>query len=100
MGNENHILLCYRANMTSGDINGGARTTPMGNETDARSLRRDPVAGEPGGGRVVPAGSLHDVGARGDGAPVAGGAAARAGAAVSGDRGAHARLDDDRDTRG
>ena len=49
---------------------------------------------------VVPAGSLHDVGAGGDGAPLAGGAAAREGTAVPGDRGADARLDDDRDARG
>src|SRR6185312_11814889 len=52
-----------------------------------------------GRGAVLP-GPVHDLGARGDGAPLGGGAAARAGAAVPGDRGANGRVDDDRDARG
>src|SRR5579862_7871751 len=86
--------------MTSGDIDGRESATHMGNETDARGLRRDPVIGVAGGGRVVLPGSLHDVRAGSDGAPLGSGSAARAGLAVSGDRTEDARLDDDRDARG
>src|SRR5579862_2675331 len=86
--------------MTSGDIDGRESATHMGNETDARGLRRDPVIGVAGGGRVVLPGSLHDVRAGSDGAPLGSGSAARAGLAIPGDRPEDARLDDDRDARG
>src|SRR5580704_9510243 len=86
--------------MTSGDIDGRESTTYMGNETDARGLRRDPVAGDAGGGRVVLPGSLHDVRAGSDRAPLGSGTAGREGLALPGDRREDARLDDDRDTRG
>src|SRR5881275_1875952 len=78
---------------------GNQEPTPMGNEGNARALRRDPVAGEQGGDGSVLPGPLHDLGAGGDGAPVAGRAARGQGTAVSGDRGANGRVDDDGDAR-
>src|SRR6478609_7296111 len=79
---------------------GRAQPTPMGDQGDAKALRGDPVAGEQGGrGEVLP-GSVHALGARGDGAPLGGGAAPRAGAAVPRDRGANGSVDDDGDARG
>src|SRR6476646_2259102 len=79
---------------------GRAQPTPMGAPGDAKALRGDPVAGEQGGrGEVLP-GSVHALGARGDGAPLGGGAAPGAGAAVPRDRGANGSVDDDGDTRG
>src|SRR5471032_2155140 len=80
--------------------NGDQESTHMAHEGNARALRRDADAGEPlGSGGVLP-GPLHPVGAGGDGPSLAGGTPAGAGPAVSGDSGAHARLDDDRDARG
>src|SRR5437764_12972677 len=73
--------------------------TPMDDQGDARALRRDPVAGDAhGDGELLP-GPLHDLGARGDGAPLGGGTPAGARPAVPRDRGASRRVDDDRDAR-
>src|SRR6185437_2639086 len=72
----------------------------MAHTGDEAAVRGDRVAGDArGGGGVLP-GPVHPVGAGGDGAPLAGGAAGGPGAAVPGDRGEDARLDDDRDARG
>src|SRR3989440_3712757 len=72
----------------------------MAYEGDARALRRDSLPGdEAGDGELLP-GPVHAVGARGDGAPLGGGTPPGAGAAVSGNRRADGRLDDDRDARG
>src|SRR5579884_1798876 len=82
------------------ETNGGASATPMEDQGDERALRRDPPPGDAvGGGGVLP-GPVHAVGARGDGAPLAGGAPAGEGAAVPGDRRANGRVDDDGDARG
>src|SRR2546423_2770393 len=78
--------------------NGGADTTPMADEGDARALRRDPVPGDPRGGGGVLSRPVHPVGARGDGPSVAGSPSARARTAVSGDRRADGSVDDDRDS--
>src|SRR5882757_555283 len=72
----------------------------MGNTRDARPLPDDRRAGDEGGGGAVLPGPLHALGAGGTGAPVAGRPPARAGAAVSGDRGANGSVDDDRDASG
>src|SRR3954470_21121203 len=78
-------------------VDGGADTTPMADEGDARAIRRDPVPGDPrGGGGVLPR-PVHPVGARGDGPPLAGSPSARAGAAVPGDRRTDGSVDDDGD---
>src|SRR5947209_5896029 len=79
---------------------GNQEPTPMGNEGNARALRRDPLAGEQGGDGSVLPGPLHDLGAGGAGAPLAGGTAPGAGAALPGDRGANGSVDDDGDARG
>src|SRR3954447_24107344 len=79
---------------------GDQEPTPVGDEGNARALRRDPVAEEQGGGGSVLPGPLHDLGAGGDGAPLAGGPSRGARAAVSGDRGANGRVDHDGDARG
>src|SRR4051812_13308059 len=72
----------------------------MADERNARALRGDPVAGDAGrDGELLP-GPLHPVRARGDVAPLGGGAPRGAGAPVPGDRRANGRLDDDRDARG
>src|SRR5579871_5858794 len=76
------------------------RATSMADQGDARALRRDPAAGDAGGDGGVLPGSVHALGARGDGAPLAGGAPAGAGPAVRGDRGANGGVDDDGDARG
>src|SRR3954454_16367404 len=69
----------------------------MADQGDARALRRDPVAGDAGGdGELLPR-PVHDLGARGDGAPLGGGASRGAGPAVPGDRGANRSVDDDGD---
>src|SRR3954451_7215750 len=69
----------------------------MADQGDARALRRDPVAGDAGGdGELLPR-PVHDLGARGDGAPLGGGASRGAGAAVPRDRGANRSVDDDGD---
>src|SRR5436309_651532 len=74
--------------------------TSMADQGNGGGLRRDPLAGDPrGGGELLP-GSLHAVGARGDGTPLGGGAAGGPGTAVPGDRQADGRLDDDGDPRG
>src|SRR4249920_2087148 len=65
-----------------------------GSTGDDREPARD------GRGRPVPAGSVHAVGAGGDGAPLGGGAARGGGAAVPGGREADGRVDDDRDAGG
>src|SRR5256885_5106105 len=69
----------------------------MAHEGDAKALRRDPVPGDSGGDGELLQGSVHALGARGDGASRGGGAPPGAGAAVPGDRGADRRLDDDGD---
>src|SRR6059058_3600285 len=74
-------------------------STPVGDEGDARALRRDPVAGDAAGARGLPPGPMHALRARGDGAPLGGGAPARERAPVPGDRGANGRVDDDGDAR-
>src|SRR4051812_3556793 len=78
---------------------GGTEPTPVGDEGDAKALRGDSRAREQGGRGAVLPGPVHPLGARGDGAPVGGGAPAGAGAAVPGDRRANGRLDDDGDAR-
>src|SRR4051795_2546768 len=78
---------------------GRAEPTPMGDQGDAKALRGDPGAREQGGRGAVLPGSVHALGARGDGAPLGSGAPAGAGAAVPGDRGANGGIDDDRDPR-
>src|SRR3954447_12547476 len=77
-----------------------ADATSMGDEGNAGALRRDPVAGEPGGDGELLSGPLYPLGARGDGPSLGGGAPAGAGAALPGDRGADGRVDDDGDARG
>src|SRR5262245_21016416 len=74
-------------------------TTPVADQGDAKALRRDSLPGDArGDGELLP-GSLHALGARGDGASLGGGAPAEAGAPVRGDRRADRRVDDDRDPR-
>src|SRR5471032_1085204 len=70
----------------------------MADTGDGRALRSDARAGDPGRARAVPTGSVHVGGARGDGAPLVGGAVAGQGAALPGDRVEDARVDDDGDT--
>src|SRR6266511_3435210 len=72
--------------------NGSGAFTSMADAGNQRPLRGDGVPSLSGGGRPLPARPLHDVGAGGDGAPVAGRAPAGRGAAVRGGRvPAHAR---------
>src|SRR3954469_5945486 len=78
---------------------GGTEPTPVGDQGDAKALRGDSRAREQGGRGAVLPGSVHPLGARGDGAPLGGGAPAGAGTAVPGDRRANGRIDDDRDPR-
>src|SRR3954464_5435554 len=79
---------------------GSGTLTSMADPGDQRALRRDGVTEEHGRGGPLSPRPLHPVGAGGDGSPLAGGAAARGGAAVSRDQPADARVDDDGDTRG
>src|SRR5438034_9564819 len=79
---------------------GRAGPTSMGNQGDANALRRDRVVGDARGGGALLPGSLHPLGARGDGAPLGGGAPAGARVAVPGNRGANGRVDDDGDAGG
>src|SRR5258708_542721 len=72
----------------------------MADARDERALRRAPVAGDEGRGRMVPSRPLHPGGAGGDGAPLDGGATRRPGAAVSRGGGEGRRVDDDRDASG
>src|SRR5438034_8716876 len=76
---------------------GRAGPTSMGNQGDAKALRRDRVARDARGSGALLPGSLHPLGAGGDGASLGGGAPAGAGVAVPGDRGANGRIDDDGD---
>src|SRR3954468_24888003 len=78
---------------------GRAEPTPVGDQGDAKALRGDSRAREQGGRGAVLPGSVHALGARGDGAPLGSGAPAGAGAAVPGDRGANGGIDDYRDPR-
>src|SRR5438094_2798331 len=84
--------------MRTGD--GGASPTPMGDQGDAKALRRDRVAADTRGDGALLPGPLHPLGAGGDGPSLGGGAPAGAGAAVPGDRRANGRVDDDGDTSG
>src|SRR3954462_8678611 len=72
----------------------------MADPGDQRAVRRDGVTEERGRGGPLPPRPLHPVGAGGDGAQVAGGAAAGGGPAVPRDQSEDARVDDDGDTRG
>src|SRR6266498_1603995 len=78
---------------------GSGTLTPMADAGDQTPFRGDRVPPLTGGGGPLPARPLHAVGAGGDGAPLAGGAAPGRGAAVPGDQQADARLDDDGDAR-
>src|SRR6185437_15055040 len=60
-----------------------------------RAVGRDPRAGVAGRGGTLPAGSVHDRGARGDGPPLGGRAAGGPGTALPGGRAEDARVDDD-----
>src|SRR5581483_10972702 len=84
--------------MKSGD--GDQEPTPVAHRGDGGALRRDQVAADARGSRALPQGSVHALGAGGDGPPLAGGAAPGRGAAVPRDRAANGSLDDDRDARG
>src|SRR2546423_382470 len=74
--------------------------TPVADQGDASTLRRDSLPGDARGDGELLSGPVHTVGARSDGAPVGGGSPVGARAAVPRDRGADGRLDDDRDARG
>src|SRR6266508_110499 len=80
--------------------NGNGAFTSMADAGNQRPLRGDGVPSLSGGGRPLPARPLHDVGAGGDGEPVAGRAPAGRGAALPGDQQADACIDDDRDAGG
>src|SRR5579862_2546846 len=69
----------------------------MEDQRAERAVGRDPRAAVAGRGGAVPAGPLHDRGARGDGAPLGGGSARRPGLAVPGGGAEDARVDDDGD---
>src|SRR5215468_972207 len=79
---------------------GDQDSTPVAYPGDGGSLRRGEGAADARGGGALPAGSLHAVGARGDGAPLGGRTPAGRGAAVSRDRSANGSVDDDGDARG
>src|SRR3954451_17379866 len=72
----------------------------MGDERDCAALRGDAVDAQRGGARAVSPRPLHGRGARDDGAPLAGGAAAGRGAAVPGSGARDGRFHDDGDARG
>jgi len=72
----------------------------MADQGNESTLRRDPVAGDQGRDERASSGTCARFGAGSDGAPLGGCAPAGAGAAVSGDRGANRRVDDDGDTGG
>src|SRR6516165_2995119 len=72
----------------------------MAEAGDQRALRRDGDAAVGGRARSLPARPLHTLGAGGDGASLAGGAAARRGHAVPADQPANTRVDDDGDAGG
>src|SRR5438477_7651543 len=72
----------------------------MGNQGDAKALRRDRVAEDTRGGGAVLPGSLHPLGAGGDGPPLGSRAPARTRVAVPGDRRANGRVDDNGDAGG
>src|SRR2546426_199222 len=77
--------------MRTGD--GRASPTPMGDQGDAKALRRDRVAADTRGDGALLPGPLHPLGAGGDGPSLGGGAPAGAGAAVPGDRRADGVVD-------
>src|SRR6266496_2321756 len=79
---------------------GSGTLTSMADEGNQRAFRGDRLPPLGGRGGPLPARPLHAVGDGGDGAPLAGGAAAGRGAAVPGDQQADSRVDDDGDTRG
>src|SRR5579884_3384018 len=79
------------------DTNGGQGTTSMAYARDERALRGDPVAEDERRGGAVSPRPLHDLGARGDGASVGGGAAPGPRTAVPRGGGEDRSLDDDRD---
>src|SRR6266498_231821 len=79
---------------------GSGTLTFMADEGNQRAFRGDRLPPLAGRGGPLPARPLHDVGAGGDGAPLAGRAAAGARASVPGDQQADARVDDDGDARG
>src|SRR5947208_871751 len=79
---------------------GRPEPTPVANQGDERALRGDPDAGDAAGDRGVLPGSLHALGARGDGAPLAGGPPARARPAVPRDRRANGSVDNNGDAGG
>src|ERR1043166_6749091 len=76
---------------------GRPEPTSMAHQGGERALRSDPDAGDAAGDRGVLPGSLHALGAGGDGAPLAGSEAARTRPTVSRDRGANGRVDHDGD---
>src|SRR5579885_2200887 len=79
---------------------GGACSTPMADKGDARPLRRDLEARDAAGAGGVPAGPVHALGARGDGAPLGGREARRPGPPVPRGGAADGRVDDDGHARG
>src|SRR5581483_1304429 len=79
------------------ESHGEREPTHVAHPGDRRPLRRDPQPEDAYGADRVPAGPLHALGARGDGAPLGGGPAAGQGPSVHGDRGEDRGLDDDRD---
>src|SRR5215831_15941926 len=81
--------------MTQGNGDGA---TLVADPRPTTPLRGDPRPANTGGSGALPAGSVHDRGARGDGAPLGGGPARRPGSPVPGGLAANGRLDDDRDT--
>src|ERR671931_208702 len=72
----------------------------MADDRAGRSLRRGLPPEDAGGAGALLPGSLHGVGAGGDGAPLAGGEAARRGTAVPGGGARGRRFDDDGDSGG
>src|SRR6476469_8734224 len=72
----------------------------MGDQRDERALRRDARVGDPGGAGAILPGSVHALGAGGNGASVAGRPAGRSGLAVPGDLGADRSFDDNGDAGG
>src|SRR3954467_3000596 len=72
----------------------------MAHTGDQRSAADDRLPEDGGGGGAIPAGPVHDLGARGDGAPLARGAAGGRGATIPGGREGDGRVDGDRDAGG
>src|SRR3954467_14857750 len=72
----------------------------MAHTGDQRSAADDRLPEDGGGGGAIPAGPVHDLGARGDGAPLARGAAGGRGATIPGGREGDGRVDGDGDAGG